>query len=84
MHQQDIIHKINTLLIEEIEVDESLISPQANLKKDLGIDSLDFVDLFVIIDNHFGIKLKAEEMSEVVTLGDFYEHILKRLDSNPN
>jgi len=82
MQQQEIIKKINQLLIEEIEIDEGQLSPDAELKKDLGIDSLDFVDLFVIIENNFGFKMKAEEMSDVKTLQDFYNYINKRIHAN--
>jgi acyl carrier protein len=69
MQNEEIIKKINQLLIDEIEIDESQISPSADLKKDLGIDSLDFVDLFVIIENNFGFKMKAEEMSDIKKTG---------------
>jgi acyl carrier protein len=82
MQNKDIISKINQLLIDEIEIDENRISPGADLKKDLGIDSLDFVDLFVIIEHNFGFKMKAEEMAEVKTLEDFYQYIIQRI--NPN
>jgi len=82
MQKEEIIQKINSLLVTEIEIDEEQISPDADLKKDLGIDSLDFVDLFVIIENHFGFKMKAEEMAGVKTLQDFYEYIFIRV--NPN
>ena len=82
MQQQEIIKKINQLLIEEIEISESQLSPNAELKKDLGIDSLDFVDLFVIVENNFGFKMKAEEMSDVKTLQDFYNYIYKRIHPN--
>ena len=82
MQEQEIITKINQLLIEEIEINESQLFPTADLKKDLGIDSLDFVDLFVIIENNFGFKMKAEEMSEVKTLQDFYNYIYTRIHSN--
>jgi acyl carrier protein len=82
MQNEDIIKTINRLLIEEIEIDEEQIIPSAELKHDLGIDSLDFVDLFVIIENNFGLKMKAEEMAEVKTLQDFYNYIIQRV--NPN
>jgi acyl carrier protein len=82
MQKEEIIKKINSLLVSEIEIDEEQISPDADLKKDLGIDSLDFVDLFVIIENHFGFKMKAEEMAGVKTLQDFYDYIIIRV--NPN
>ncbi|MFC2102229.1 acyl carrier protein [Bacteroidota bacterium] len=82
MQNDEIINKINQLLIEEIEIDEDQIKNEADLKKDLGIDSLDFVDLFVIIENNFGFKMKAEEMADVKTLQDFYGYIIQRV--NPN
>ncbi len=82
MQNDEIIKKINQLLIEEIEIDADQIRLAADLKKDLGIDSLDFVDLFVIIENNFGFKMKAEEMADVTTLQDFYTYIIKRV--NPN
>jgi acyl carrier protein len=82
MQNNEIIEKINRLLVEEIEIDEEQIHPSAHLKNDLGIDSLDFVDLFVIIENNFGFKMKAEEMAEVKTLQDFYNYIIQRV--NPN
>ena len=82
MQNEEIIRKINQLLIDEIEIEETQINPAADLKKDLGIDSLDFVDLFVIVENNFGFKMKAEEMADVKSLDDFYTYIIKRI--NPN
>ena len=82
MQDNEIIKKINQLLIEEIEIEEVQISPDADLKKDLGIDSLDFVDLFVIIENNFGFKMKAEDMTDVKKLQDFYNYVIRRVNSN--
>ena len=82
MQNEEIIRKINQLLVDEIEIEENQIYPAADLKKDLGIDSLDFVDLFVIVENNFGFKMKAEEMADVKSLQDFYTYIIKRI--NPN
>ena len=82
MHNEDIILKINQLLVDEIEIDENQITPAADLKNDLGIDSLDFVDLFVIIENNFGFKMKAEEMADVKSLNDFYQYIIQRVNTN--
>lgn len=82
MQNEEIIKRINQLLIEEIEIDEAQIFPAADLKKDLGIDSLDFVDLFVIIENNFGFKMKAEEMSDIKKLDDFYTYVIRRVHSN--
>ncbi|MCX6285758.1 MAG: acyl carrier protein [Bacteroidetes bacterium] len=82
MQNDEIISKINQLLVDEIEIEEEKISPAADLKKDLEIDSLDFVDLFVIIERNFGVKMKAEEMADIKNLQDFYDYIIKRVHSN--
>ena len=49
MNKEDIISKINDFLIDEFEVEEDAISPEANLKETLELDSLDFVDLVVAV-----------------------------------
>jgi acyl carrier protein len=82
MQNEEIIHRINQLLVDEIEIEEEKISPAADLKKDLEIDSLDFVDLFVIIERNFGVRMKAEEMVDIKSLQDFYDYIIKRVHSN--
>ena len=49
MSREEIVKKINSFLIEEFEIDESVITPDAHLKNDLGLESLDFVDIAVIL-----------------------------------
>ena len=81
MNINEIIEKTNLFLIDEIEVDPELISPTASLREDLGIDSLDFVDIVVLVERNFGFKLKAEEMTGVRTLDAFYQYIDKKLNT---
>ena len=50
MERKEIEEKVKNFLIEDIEVDEDKIFPEARLKDDLGIDSLDFVDIVVIVN----------------------------------
>ena len=58
-----------------LEIEEAKIAPEAKLKDDLGIDSLDFVDIVVIVEKNFGFKIKPEEMQGVVTLSQFCDYI---------
>ncbi len=80
MTREEIVEKTNYFLIEEIEIDEEAIREGASLKDDLGIDSLDFVDIVVIVEKTFGFKIKAEEMGGVRTLGDFYDYIATKVN----
>ena len=75
MDKQLIIDKVNKLLTEEFEIEQEALTPDASLKSDLEIDSLDFVDIVVLIDREFGFKPKAEELKTVKTLQDFYDYI---------
>jgi acyl carrier protein len=81
MTKTEIVEIVNNFLIEEIEVDEEKIVDNALLKNDLGIDSLDFVDIVVIVERHFGFKIKPEEMTNIATLSQFYDYIESKVAS---
>jgi len=80
MTKEEITRIINSFLIEEFEIDESKIVPGAHLKDDLGLESLDFVDIAVIVQKEFGITLKGEEMTAIRSLGDLYEYIFTTIN----
>jgi acyl carrier protein len=79
MNNTEIISKINEFLVDEFEVDESKILPAANLKETLDLDSLDYVDLVVVIESNFGFKVTAEDFIGIVTFQDFYDYIIRRV-----
>jgi acyl carrier protein len=76
---ESIIAKINGFLAEEFEVDASKITPDANLKETLELDSLDYIDLVVVIETNFGFKVKPEDFIKIVTFQDFYDYVAVRL-----
>jgi acyl carrier protein len=78
MDKSKLIGEINGFLVEEFEIEEQLISPDASWKE-IGIDSLDFVDIVVIIEKSYGFRLKGEEMATIKTLGQFYDFIHSRI-----
>jgi len=75
MTREEIVKVVKDFLIEDIEVEEDKIKDDASLKNDLGIDSLDFVDIVVIVERNFGFKINPEEMAGVTTLSQFYDYI---------
>ena len=79
MQRDEIVKIINQFLAEEFEIEENALVPQALLIEDLGIESLDFVDIVVIIEQEFGFKVTREEMVDVKTLEDMYQYIAKRV-----
>ncbi|HXS35479.1 MAG TPA: acyl carrier protein [Flavipsychrobacter sp.] len=79
MNQQEIIKRINAFMVEDFEVEESTIQPKANLKETLDLDSLDYIDLVVAIEQNFGFKVKPEDFQQMHTIQDFYDYILNRM-----
>jgi len=80
MEKQEIQDKVRNFLIEDLEIEPEKIVPEARLKEDIGIDSLDFVDIVVIVERNFGFKIKPEEMVGVVTLSDFCDYISTKVN----
>ena len=79
MTQEEIIAKINEFLVDEFEVDADVIKPEAPLQETLDLDSLDYVDLVVVIESNFGFKVKGEDFMEIRTFQDFYDYILEKV-----
>lgn len=75
MERKEIEEKVKNFLVNDLEIDEEKISDDALLKEDLGIDSLDLVDIVVIVEKNFGFKIKPEEMKTVKTLEQFCDYI---------
>ena len=81
MQNEEIILKINEFLVEEFETDADKIQPEANLKETLELDSLDYIDLVVIIESNFSFKVKPEDFTGVVTFQDFYDYVISKVNS---
>lgn len=75
MDREKIVDIVNDFLVNEFEVDGDEISNDANLKKTLGLDSLDYIDLVVVIESNFGVKLGEADFKKMVTFDDFYSTI---------
>jgi len=79
MTEAEIIKTVNGFLVDEFEVDESKITPEANLRETLELDSLDYVDLVVVIESNFGFKVKGEDFVNIHTFQDFYTYCFTKV-----
>ena len=80
MTRTEIEEKVKAFLVDDLEIDEDKITNDALLKDDMGIDSLDFVDIVVIVEKNFGFKIKPEEMADVKTLSQFCDYIESKVN----
>ncbi|MDO4190794.1 MAG: phosphopantetheine-binding protein [Bacteroidales bacterium] len=79
MTYTDIEARVKTFLIDEMEIDEKVVYADARLKEEMGIDSLDYVDIVVIVEREFGFKIKPEAIKEIKTLKDFCNYIAQQI-----
>jgi len=80
MTKEEIIERTNQFLVDEFEVDAAKITPDANLKETLDLDSLDYVDLVVIIESNFGFKVVGEDFIGIQTFQQFYDYCYAKVE----
>lgn len=68
--RDEILEKLTEILTTDFEIDENLITPEANLFEDLEFDSIDAVDLAVSLQNYTNKKISPEEFKQIRTVGD--------------
>lgn len=79
MNISEIKEILTNVFVDEFEVDENVIIDDANMKDSLGLDSLDYVDLVVIIESNFGVKLVEADFSGINSFNDFYNLIQNKI-----
>jgi len=81
MTNDEVIVKVNEVFIEAFEIEPAKIKPEANIFMDLGLDSLDVVDLVVALQNKFNVKIRSDErVRNIRTLGDLQNFIIALRD----
>jgi acyl carrier protein len=79
MTDQEIIDLINTTLANEFELNIDDMLPGAILKDDLGLDSLDRVDMVIVLERAFNFKIREEEaIREIYTLRDIHNFVINK------
>ena len=80
MTRTEIEEKVKAFLIDDLEIEEENIYPESRLKEDMGIDSLDYVDIVVIVEKNFGFKISnPQELTAVKTLTQFFDYIESKM-----
>lgn len=73
MERQEIVARVNAVLVDEFELDADTVLPEAHLFTDLELDSLDAVDLIAALETTFGHRVSEDEAKEVRTVADVYD-----------
>ena len=67
--------KVKQILIDELQLDGSEITPEAELSKDLGINSIEQYELAMMCEEKFGVEINDEEFHKFVTIGDVVAYL---------
>jgi acyl carrier protein len=85
MTDEEIIALINTSLAEEFELDTEKMVPEALLREDLDLDSLDRVDIVILLERAFSFKIREEEaIRDIRTLGDIHRFVIQKKRETEN
>lgn len=77
MQKDEIIAMVNEVFVEEFEIEADALTPEAQIFQELGLDSLDIVDLIVALQKKFGINFRSDErIREIRSLNDLYEFVI--------
>ncbi|GBF50702.1 acyl carrier protein [Leptospira ryugenii] len=76
IHMAD-FEKIKSIIVEQLGVDESEVTPEAHFINDLGADSLDTVELVMALEEEFGVEISDEDAEKIQTVGDVIKFIDK-------
>jgi len=79
MERDKIVTIADDFLVNEFEVDRDDIANDANFKTTIGLDSLDYIDMVVIIESNFVVKLGEADFKKIVTFDDFYDSIQNKI-----
>lgn len=75
MSKEELIEKACKVLAEEFEADSQQMVPEANMMQVLDLDSLDIVDVVVLVEKHFGYVMKKEDFVHIKTFSDFFDFL---------
>ncbi|GAA7725203.1 hypothetical protein HpCOL14_05640 [Helicobacter pylori] len=75
----NLFETIRVVIAEQLGIDVSQVTPEAKFVKDLGVDSLDIVELIMALEERFGIEISDEQAEKIVNVGDAMRYIEKQL-----
>jgi acyl carrier protein len=81
MEKNELIAKMNSVLANEFEVEESAITPDANIKETLQLDSLSLVDMIALVEEEFGVEIKGQSVGQVKTFANLYDFVYDKLNA---
>lgn len=74
------LDKIISIIREQLNIEDADITEDTSFKDDLGVDSLDLLELVMAFEEEYNIELNPDELEGIYTVGDILEYIKKYTD----
>lgn len=81
MEKQEIIERTVAALADEFEKEQEELTPEANIKETLELDSLALVDMVALLEEEFGVKITGQEVSQVKTFAELYDFLAEKINA---
>ncbi len=79
MSENEVFEKLKGIIVEQLGVEENLVTKEATFVDDLSADSLDIVELVMGIEESFNMQIPDEAAEKIVTVGDVVDYIMNNL-----
>ena len=70
-----VLDRVKKVVIEQLNVEEDQVKPEANFQQDLGADSLDTVELVMALEEEFGCEIPDEDAEKIATIQDAVNYV---------
>jgi acyl carrier protein len=80
MTREEIFEKVKDIISDKLGIDREEIAEDSSLIDDLGADSLDLVDLVMVFEEEFDVKIEDEELENIKTVKDVVDGIMSKIE----
>ena len=80
MSSEEVFEKVKAIIVEQLQVNEDIVTEEASFIDDLGADSLDIVELIMALEEEFGIEIPDADAEKVTTVQDVVDYIKENVE----
>ncbi len=80
MSSEEVFEKVKAIIVEQLQVNEDIVTEDASFIDDLGADSLDLVELIMALEEEFGIEIPDSDAEKVTTVEDVVNYIKENIE----
>lgn len=78
MYNQDTFNKVSSIIAEQLGVDKDKVKLESDLTEELGMDSLDSVELVMALEEAYGIEIADEDAEKIKKVSDILDYLAQR------